>query len=218
MSRKPLGRVEGAMATKPYRDDPSPLGVAESSSGSLIYRRTSPNSPIMELEMHPINNSTATAEPNPNRSSSSGNKCGLKLCWTMFVALVCFYAITRYEAAPEEDKAQPSLSAPTTESSPSKEVQNADAAKQKKDGASKTSTICSRAIPFDLFDYSTWPTPFTNSQFIEKPMGTLLIRKEDTQLRPNRIRSITEFFSAIDMAYEKKYRLYVTRDADWVWE
>jgi hypothetical protein len=216
---KPISREEKPITMKPYRDDP------ESASGTLIYRATSPNSPVMELEMRPSSTSTRSQIRPPSASNGKG-LCRIKLMWIIFVLMIGVYAISRYEA-PADDKIQQSIPPSTSNesegsTSSSKEAGVVD---QKESTAQtkspSTSSICNRGIPFDLFDSSTWPTPYTPSYFEKEPNDSktaILIRNSDKTIsHPNGIVTLNRFFSVLDMAYEKKCQVYITKDAEWFW-
>ena len=167
----------------------------------------------MELEMHPM--SISRGDQNKSSSFFSSKRCGAKLFWLLFVLLVCVYAVSRYEPAPT-DKVQQALAAPSAPDEIQEQVSNETPPKQK----SSKSQICGRKIPFDLFDTSTWPTPYTPSYFEQDSADSekaMLIQK-DGEFDFERIRYINEFFSALDMSYEEKRKVYVTKDATWLWD
>lgn len=201
------------MATKPYRDDP------ESASGSLTFRRTSENSPVMELEMRPMQ--TGKTSSRPSILVSMSKRCSAKMLWCIFVVMVGIYAISRYDAQPQESKVQQGLSTTTTPTEPEAAIEATEShSKPVAKPPPSSSTICSRKIPFDLFDTSTWPTPYT-PYYQEPPTDaqTAILIQNAIQMKDksNRIRAINELFSALDMAYEENCQLYITKTASWIW-
>jgi hypothetical protein len=82
--------------------------------------------------------------------------------------------------------------------------------------------LCLRKLPFDLFDRNTWPTPYTPSYFESEPTESkeaiLLKNDEYTDDGSLRIRSFNEFFESLDLAYDKKCPVYITKDANWLWK
>jgi hypothetical protein len=186
-------------AIKPYRDDPE----STSSSFGVSLRRTAENSPVMEFEMHPIVN----RQPKTSAITNTIKGHQPKLLLIVFVLMVGGYAISRHKPS---NKVQQGLAAPATTNQVATGPNSA------------TGALCGRRIPFDLFDTSTWPTPYTPSYYKEeyKPTDSsantaILITFADTVMN---IRSINVFFSAIDMEYEQvSCQLYITKTATWIW-
>ena len=197
---KPSSRIKDVSAMKPYRDDPE---SARSSSFGVSLRRTAENSPVMEFEMHPIVN----RQPKTSAITNTIKGHQPKLLLIVFVLMVGGYAISRHKPS---NKVQQGLAAPATTNQVATGPNSA------------TGALCGRRIPFDLFDTSTWPTPYTPSYYKEeyKPTDSssntaILITHADTGMN---IRSINELFSAIDMAYEQvSCQLYITKTATWIW-
>ncbi|KAL7477532.1 hypothetical protein ACHAW6_003337 [Cyclotella cf. meneghiniana] len=81
---------------------------------------------------------------------------------------------------------------------------------------SSGSKICQRDIPIDLSDHTKWPTPYTPSYFDKEPAdsedGVLLVRDG-----PYGNTLIIGIFHSIDLAYDNKCLVYITKDASWVW-
>ena len=195
------------MALRPYRDDP------ESASSNIAFRRRGPVIELLEMRPMPI----STEGQNRSASLFSGKRYGAKMFWLLFVLLVCIYAVSRYEPAPVDEAHQGLAPSASIQKEQQHEEDKHETPVEKKSPARQ---ICGRKIPFDLFDTSTWPTPYTPSYFEQEPTNSekaMLIRK-DEEFDFVRIRSINEFFSALDMAYEEKREIYVTKDASWLWD
>jgi hypothetical protein len=196
---KPASRIKDIPGIrKPYRDDPE----SSSPSFGVSLRPTAENSPVMEFEfeMHPIVNSSHR-KTLPVRTNT-GKRCDVKLLWIVFVLMVGAYAISRYKHPIGKVQQQQQQAASNNQ------VANAS-----------TSALCGRKLPFDLFDTSTWPTPYTPSYFRDEPTNSsytaLLITYANSEIT---IRSINELFSAFDMAYEQNSQLYITKTASWIWD
>ncbi|KAL7490300.1 hypothetical protein ACHAW6_016077 [Cyclotella cf. meneghiniana] len=158
----------------------------------------------------------------PVASRARGNKLGR--CLLLVVLAICVYASTRSRSYRDLSATGSNASVAVPKSAPvgvskdekaGKRVGTAPASAS--NPQSSGSKICQRDIPIDLSDHTKWPTPYTPSYFDEEPAdseeGVLLVRDG-----PYGNTLIIGFFHSIDLAYDKKCLVYITKDASWVWD
>ena len=76
--------------------------------------------------------------------------------------------------------------------------------------------LCERNIGIDLSDPSKWPTLNLPSYFDKEPESDeALVLIKDT---PFGNTLIVGLFHALDLAYDKKCGVMITKDADWIWD
>jgi hypothetical protein len=79
------------------------------------------------------------------------------------------------------------------------------------------SKICERDVPVNLADTTSWPTPYTPSYFEKEPIDS----KEAVLLSqggPFGNTLIIAIFHAMDIGYDHRCPVYVTKDCNWIWD
>jgi hypothetical protein len=80
----------------------------------------------------------------------------------------------------------------------------------------KPSKICRREIPINLSDPTTWPTPYAPSYFEVEPTESVdAVVLAATWTFGNTL--IVGLFHALDLAYDYKCEVYVSKDC-WIWD
>ncbi|KAL3805350.1 hypothetical protein HJC23_009057 [Cyclotella cryptica] len=209
--------------------------------GNIFFRRPTPNSPVFEIVSRNCPSPLLRRNPRIHSIFSNAN-IRIKLVWSFFVFLVCLYASSRYDggdaqispvmtATAKADQQQvissaevrhkqvvPSSTAFTPSNGSNASLRGEEITKR----PTGSSMVCSRKLPFDLFDQRTWPTPYTPSYFEKEPIESkeVILLKNDAYVDDGslRIRSFNEFFESLDLAYDKKCPVFITKDAKWIWD
>jgi hypothetical protein len=76
--------------------------------------------------------------------------------------------------------------------------------------------VCERNIGLNLSDQTKWPTPYTPSYFDKEPESDEAVVVYNDGPYGNTL--IVTLFHALDMAYDKKCGVMVTKDSAWIWD
>jgi hypothetical protein len=178
-------------------------------------------------------------------SKSKDTGVNVSRLWYISVAFVCIFAGSRYfradDSKPSSQLLRESSSVASNEAAvdvsmvrsseppkiaPALKVEPIKPASVVAHKSSMSSgKLCGRDLPFDLWDESTWPTPYTPSYFEQEPPESktqaVLIKNVEAptyEHLDDKFRVIGDFFAALDLAYEKKCQVYITKDASWFWD
>jgi hypothetical protein len=179
--------------------------------------------------------------------SISPKKSGISLskCWVLFVVSICIYAAAKSKNHPDglrgaakdlvpatsdEGIASTKTSAevavavpvaspqvPKTVETPKAEVKTVEAPKNEvKSAEPSPGKLCERKIGVNLSDQTKWPTPYTPSYFDKEPESDESVVVYNDGPFGNTL--ILALFHALDMAYDKKCGVMVTKDSAWIWD
>jgi hypothetical protein len=233
------GIIISRLAIDPY------VGLRTMQKPIHRYKRTlSPETRASSGARRNVDSMTKYSAKSKSRDSS-GNGTRASRLWYIFVLVVCIFVGSKYLGA---DDSKPSsqllresssvasneavvgasnIKAPKVVPSPKEEpIKHAPEVKQIKPQKSSVSSsnLCGRDLSFDLWDESTWPTPYTPSYFEQEPESNtqaVLIKNAQPPRYGHldfKFRVIGDFFAAVDLAYEKKCKVYITKDASWFWD
>jgi hypothetical protein len=83
--------------------------------------------------------------------------------------------------------------------------------------SAKIESICGRNLPNDLLDHNSWATPYTPSYFENEPTdSTDAVLVVGNSGYGNTL--MIGLFHAIDMAYDQKCEIYISKDCTWIWD
>lgn len=120
----------------------------------------------------------------------------------------------------EEDKEESAVSNEEAKEEPAKPQQEetapgpVPAAPAPQPGA--VTKLCERNIGIDLSDHTKWPTPYTPSYFDKEPESDDAVLLLGQPTFGNTL--IIGIFHGIDLAYDKKCQVYITKDCNWIWD
>jgi hypothetical protein len=106
---------------------------------------------------------------------------------------------------------------PKTVETPKAEVKTVEAPKTEvKSEEPSSGKLCERNIGVNLSDQTKWPTPYTPSYFDKEPESDEAVVVYNDGPFGNTL--ILALFHALDMAYDKKCGVMVTKDSAWIWD